>query len=101
MRSIKRCTMFQHVLLCCISSNCVCMQAFVEGMKATRVGDPTDAATQMGPLAKHRFRDELHRQARCTPCPPYCRDAAHITMQQPTTRRSRVEALGVAGAVID
>jgi hypothetical protein len=55
----------------------------------------------MGPLAKHRFRDELHRQARCTPCPPYCRDAAHITMQQPTTRRSRVEALGVAGAVID
>jgi succinate-semialdehyde dehydrogenase / glutarate-semialdehyde dehydrogenase len=33
-------------------------------MKAIRMGDPLDPATQMGPQARHELRDELHAQVR-------------------------------------
>src|SRR5213080_1762950 len=35
---------------------------FVEKMKAARVGDPLDEATEIGPLARRDLRDGLHRQ---------------------------------------
>ncbi|MFL5560280.1 MAG: NAD-dependent succinate-semialdehyde dehydrogenase [Gemmatimonadaceae bacterium] len=35
---------------------------FVDGMKALRIGDPADRATQLGPLAAPSLVDELHRQ---------------------------------------
>jgi succinate-semialdehyde dehydrogenase/glutarate-semialdehyde dehydrogenase len=35
---------------------------FVETMQALRVGDPTDPATDVGPLATGAIRDELHTQ---------------------------------------
>ncbi|HJY91255.1 MAG TPA: aldehyde dehydrogenase family protein, partial [Candidatus Acidoferrum sp.] len=35
---------------------------FVEKAKSIRVGDPTDQATQMGPMARVDLRDSLHRQ---------------------------------------
>jgi succinate-semialdehyde dehydrogenase / glutarate-semialdehyde dehydrogenase len=35
---------------------------FVRGMDALRMGDPLDEATQLGPLATDRLRDELHEQ---------------------------------------
>ena len=35
---------------------------FIEEMKALRVGDPSDRATQLGPLATPTLVDELHRQ---------------------------------------
>jgi succinate-semialdehyde dehydrogenase len=35
---------------------------FVEKAKSIRVGDPTDHATQMGPMARVDLRDSLHRQ---------------------------------------
>lgn len=35
---------------------------FVEGMKGAKVGDPLDEGTEVGPLARHDLRDELHRQ---------------------------------------
>lgn len=35
---------------------------FVEATKAIRVGDPTDPAIQMGPMARTDLRDGLHRQ---------------------------------------
>ena len=35
---------------------------FVEAAKAIRVGDPTDPATHMGPMARIDLRDALHRQ---------------------------------------
>ena len=35
---------------------------FVEGTRALKVGDPTDAATQVGPLARGDLRDALSRQ---------------------------------------
>ena len=37
---------------------------FVEGMRALRVGDPMDAATQVGPLATRSIRDEVAGQVR-------------------------------------
>jgi len=37
---------------------------FVEGMRALRVGDPMDRATQVGPLATRDIRDDLERQVR-------------------------------------
>src|SRR5580693_1147797 len=37
---------------------------FVEKAKSIRVGDPTDQATQMGPMARVDLRDSLHRQWR-------------------------------------
>ncbi len=35
---------------------------FVERMKARRMGDPMDEKTEVGPLARHDLRDDLHRQ---------------------------------------
>jgi succinate-semialdehyde dehydrogenase/glutarate-semialdehyde dehydrogenase len=35
---------------------------FVEKMRAARQGDPLDAATQIGPLARRDLRETLHRQ---------------------------------------
>lgn len=37
---------------------------FVEGMRALRVGDPMDPATQVGPLATRSIRDEVADQVR-------------------------------------
>jgi succinate-semialdehyde dehydrogenase/glutarate-semialdehyde dehydrogenase len=37
---------------------------FVEGMRALRVGDPMDPATQVGPLATEGIRDEVAEQVR-------------------------------------
>ena len=37
-------------------------QRFVQRMKALKVGDPMDAATDVGPLATAKIRDELHDQ---------------------------------------
>lgn len=34
----------------------------VAHMQAARVGDPMDEATEVGPMARHDLRDELHRQ---------------------------------------
>jgi len=36
----------------------------VARMHARRMGDPTDVVTEVGPLARHDLRDELHRQVR-------------------------------------
>jgi len=35
---------------------------FVKAAKAIRLGDPTDRATQMGPMARADLRDSLHKQ---------------------------------------
>ena len=37
---------------------------FADGMRALRVGDPMDEATQVGPLATARIRDDVHDQVR-------------------------------------
>jgi succinate-semialdehyde dehydrogenase len=37
-------------------------EQFVKAAKAIRVGDPTDPATQMGPMARIDLRDSLHKQ---------------------------------------
>jgi succinate-semialdehyde dehydrogenase/glutarate-semialdehyde dehydrogenase len=37
-------------------------ELFVAKMKAKRMGDPMDEATEVGPLARHDLRDDLHRQ---------------------------------------
>jgi len=34
----------------------------VEKMQAARVGDPMDERTQIGPMARHDLRDQLHKQ---------------------------------------
>jgi succinate-semialdehyde dehydrogenase/glutarate-semialdehyde dehydrogenase len=39
---------------------------FVEGMRALRIGDPLDAATQLGPLATFEQRDILAEQVRAS-----------------------------------
>ena len=39
---------------------------FVEGVKAIRVGDPMDAATELGPLATSGIRDEIEAQVEKT-----------------------------------
>jgi succinate-semialdehyde dehydrogenase/glutarate-semialdehyde dehydrogenase len=36
--------------------------AFAAKMRAARVGDPMDPATEVGPLARHDLRDDLHGQ---------------------------------------
>jgi succinate-semialdehyde dehydrogenase/glutarate-semialdehyde dehydrogenase len=35
---------------------------FVEKMRATKMGDPLDEATEVGPMARHDLRDDLHGQ---------------------------------------
>ena len=37
---------------------------FADAIRALRVGDPLDPATQVGPLAREDLRDALHRQVR-------------------------------------
>lgn len=37
-------------------------ELFVERMAATKMGDPLDETTQLGPQARHDLRDELHDQ---------------------------------------
>jgi len=37
-------------------------QLLVQHMRAARVGDPMEETTEVGPLARHDLRDELHRQ---------------------------------------
>jgi len=37
-------------------------ELFVARMKGKRMGDPMDEATEIGPLARHDLRDDLHRQ---------------------------------------
>ena len=37
-------------------------EAFVEEMRAVKVGDPTSEETDVGPLARHDLRDALHEQ---------------------------------------
>jgi succinate-semialdehyde dehydrogenase/glutarate-semialdehyde dehydrogenase len=58
--------------------SCICAKRFIvvdavhdafvakltAAMKAIRVGDPTDAATDIGPQARRELRDELHGQVR-------------------------------------
>ena len=39
-------------------------ELFVARMKAKRMGDPMDEATEVGPLARHDLRDDLHRQVK-------------------------------------
>jgi succinate-semialdehyde dehydrogenase / glutarate-semialdehyde dehydrogenase len=39
---------------------------FVAGMRALRVGDPMDEATEIGPLATRSIRDELHEQVQAS-----------------------------------
>jgi len=39
-------------------------EQFIARMRARRVGDPLDDATEVGPLARADLRDELHRQVR-------------------------------------
>jgi succinate-semialdehyde dehydrogenase/glutarate-semialdehyde dehydrogenase len=39
-------------------------ELFVTQMRATRMGDPLQADTKVGPLARHDLRDDLHQQVR-------------------------------------
>ena len=39
-------------------------ESFVEAVRALKVGDPMDPATQIGPLARGDLRDDLERQVR-------------------------------------
>jgi succinate-semialdehyde dehydrogenase/glutarate-semialdehyde dehydrogenase len=39
-------------------------EMFVEKMKTQKVGDPLDASVNVGPMARHDLRDELHEQVR-------------------------------------
>ena len=39
---------------------------FVERMRAARMGDPLDEATELGPLARHDLRDGLHEQVQAS-----------------------------------
>ena len=39
---------------------------FVERMRAARMGDPLDEATELGPLARHDLREGLHEQVQAS-----------------------------------
>lgn len=39
-------------------------EMFVEKMKAQKVGNPLDVSVNVGPMARHDLRDELHEQVR-------------------------------------
>jgi succinate-semialdehyde dehydrogenase/glutarate-semialdehyde dehydrogenase len=39
-------------------------EMFVERMQAQKVGDPLDVSVNVGPMARHDLRDELHEQVR-------------------------------------
>ncbi|MCU4162443.1 NAD-dependent succinate-semialdehyde dehydrogenase [Carboxylicivirga caseinilyticus] len=38
------------------------IEAFTDRMRAVTLGDPFDESKQMGPIARHNLRDDLHRQ---------------------------------------
>lgn len=38
------------------------VEAFTDRMRAVTLGDPFDESKQMGPIARHNLRDDLHRQ---------------------------------------
>ena len=40
--------------------------AFVAQMRTAKVGDPMDEQTQVGPLARHDLRDDLHQQVQAS-----------------------------------
>jgi succinate-semialdehyde dehydrogenase/glutarate-semialdehyde dehydrogenase len=40
------------------------VRRFAAALEALRIGDPTDEATQVGPLAREDLRDDLHEQIR-------------------------------------
>jgi succinate-semialdehyde dehydrogenase/glutarate-semialdehyde dehydrogenase len=40
--------------------------AFVAQMRTAKVGDPMDEHTQVGPLARHDLRDDLHQQVQAS-----------------------------------
>jgi succinate-semialdehyde dehydrogenase/glutarate-semialdehyde dehydrogenase len=42
------------------------VEAFVAGVEALVIGDPTDEATQIGPMARENLRDDLHDQVQRT-----------------------------------
>ena len=42
----------------------VFLDAFSRSMAALKVGDPMNEETEVGPIARHDLRDELHRQVR-------------------------------------
>jgi len=42
------------------------VERFVEGMRSAKVGDPLCEDTQVGPMARHDLRDELHDQVRAS-----------------------------------
>ena len=61
---------------------------FVEKTRALVVGDPTDPATQVGPMARADLRDQLHdpgRNARSPRAPPCSPAATRSTGPAPTT----------------
>jgi succinate-semialdehyde dehydrogenase/glutarate-semialdehyde dehydrogenase len=41
-------------------------EGFVAQMRAAKVGDPLDEHTQVGPLARHDLRDDLHQQVQAS-----------------------------------
>jgi succinate-semialdehyde dehydrogenase/glutarate-semialdehyde dehydrogenase len=41
-------------------------EAFVAQMRLARVGDPMEEQTQVGPMARHDLRDELHQQVQAS-----------------------------------
>jgi succinate-semialdehyde dehydrogenase/glutarate-semialdehyde dehydrogenase len=41
-------------------------ECFVAEMRAARMGDPLDAETTMGPLARHDLRNDLHQQVQAS-----------------------------------
>jgi succinate-semialdehyde dehydrogenase / glutarate-semialdehyde dehydrogenase len=43
-----------------------CEELFVKHMRTRKVGDPMDETTDVGPMARHDLRDELHEQVRKT-----------------------------------
>jgi succinate-semialdehyde dehydrogenase/glutarate-semialdehyde dehydrogenase len=42
------------------------VEAFCEGVRQLKVGDPTDRSTTVGPLARANLRDDLHKQVERT-----------------------------------
>jgi len=42
------------------------VERLVERMRAHRVGDPCDEGTDIGPMARHDLRDDLHRQVQAS-----------------------------------
>ncbi len=108
--------------------SCICAKRFIveapvhdaflakltEHMKAVKVGDPTDPATDIGPQARRELRDELHGQVQqairegarallgCTvpPGPGAFYPASVLADVKPTNVAAREEIFGPVAAVI-